>query len=57
MTRGTLANFTAPNIYNDSLDEDDGTDELYVRVSFRDCHTGLTRTFRSSNYVASFGWG
>jgi len=54
---GLLVSFVAPNISNDQLDEDDGTDELYVKTSFRDCHTGLTRTFKSSNYVASFGWG
>jgi len=54
---GILVSFVAPNISNDQLDEDDGTDELYVKTSFRDCHTGLTRTFKRSNYVANFGWG
>jgi hypothetical protein len=29
------------------LDEDDGEDELYARVSYWDCHTGLTRSFRT----------
>jgi hypothetical protein len=54
---GILANFTTLNLNSSNLDEDDGTDELYVRVSYWDCHTGLTRTFRSSNYVGNFGWG
>jgi hypothetical protein len=54
---GILVNFIAPTIANDQLDEDDGADELYVETSFRDCHTGLTRTFRSSDYKANFGWG
>ena len=33
----------------DDLDEDEGheMDELYARVSFFDCHTGLTRQFRT----------
>ena len=54
---GILVSFYAPNLYYDQLDEDDGTDELYVRISYLDCHTGLTRTFKSSNYVSNFGWG
>jgi hypothetical protein len=54
---GISANFNAPNLNSSQLDEDDGTDELYARMSYWDCHTGLTRNFRSSNYVANFGWG
>ena len=54
---GILVSFIAPDIHNSQLDEDDGTDELYASISYWDCHTGLTRTFRSSDYVASFGWG
>lgn len=54
---GILVSFTAPNLSNDQLDEDDGTDELYVKISYRDCYSGVTRTFKSSNYVASFTWG
>jgi hypothetical protein len=32
---------------NEALDEDDGVDELYARVSFRDPFTGVTREFRT----------
>ena len=32
---------------NEELDEDDGEDELYARVSFRDPFTGVTREFRT----------
>jgi hypothetical protein len=53
---GILANFTVSSLSSSQLDEDDGTDELYVRTSFWDCHTGLTRTFRSSDYITNFGW-
>jgi hypothetical protein len=30
--------FDLPFIHNDDLDEDDGEDELYVSISFKDCH-------------------
>ena len=32
---------------NEELDEDDGEDELYARVSFRDPDSGVTREFRT----------
>jgi hypothetical protein len=37
------------------LDEDDGTDELYARVSYFDCHTGLRRYFRTGTITGNFG--
>ena len=36
------------------LDEDDGTDEIYARVSYWDCHTGLTRSFRTGTLWLDF---
>ena len=51
---GIEAHFTTENLSADNLDEDDGTDELYVRMSYFDCHTGLTRTFISDDMVGEF---
>src|SRR4051794_13263964 len=42
-------------ISSDQLDEDDGTDELYARVSYFDCHTGLRRYFRTGTITGNFG--
>jgi hypothetical protein len=37
-----------PNLYETRLDEDDdGEDEIYARVSYFDCDTRLTQTFRT----------
>jgi hypothetical protein len=36
------------------LNEDDGTDEIYVKIFLYDCHTGATRTFRTNNIVHNF---
>jgi hypothetical protein len=44
---GIGARFVGLSVNNTQLDEDDGADELYARVSFFDCHTGLTRNFRT----------
>jgi hypothetical protein len=41
---GISAEFTVP-VFSSQLDEDDGQDELYARISFSDCHTGWTRRF------------
>jgi hypothetical protein len=48
--------FNTSSLYYTQLDEDDGTDEIYIRFSYWDCHTGLTRTFRSPNIVGNFNW-
>jgi hypothetical protein len=52
---GMSAALFAQNIFDDDLDEDDGTDELYARVSYFDCHTGLRRYFRTGTIVGNFG--
>jgi hypothetical protein len=36
-------------------DEDDGTDELFVRISCRNWHTGFTREFDSDDMVGELG--
>jgi hypothetical protein len=52
---GLEVHFYTLNINVDDLDEDDGRDELYVRTSYFDCHTGLTsRTFISSNILGNW---
>ena len=52
---GLGAEFGA-SIYGYYLDEDRGgdTDELYARVSYRDCHNGLTRTFVTGTVRGNF---
>ena len=52
---GMSVSLFAPTIFDDDLDEDDGTDELYARVSYFDCHTGLRRYFRTGTIVGNFG--
>jgi hypothetical protein len=42
---GIGAEFTALDVRPSELDEDDGEDEVYARISFLDCHTGETRHF------------
>jgi hypothetical protein len=37
--------------YRLNEDDDDGEDELYVRISYVDCHTGFIRTFQTDNEV------
>ena len=48
---GIGAEFTARLIDSADLDEDDGNDEVYARVSFRDCHTGFIRNFRTGAFT------
>jgi hypothetical protein len=49
------AEYTNPFVNSDKLDEDDDrNDELYGVVSFVDCHTGLTRRFRTAQIVMHF---
>lgn len=52
---GIRANFTLPNLMTE-LDEDSGTDtdEIYARISFWDCHTGLTRSFRTGTVKGDY---
>jgi hypothetical protein len=50
---GIGAEFTVP-VTSHQLDEDDGRDELYARISFYDCHTGATRQFRTGTVVGYF---
>jgi len=52
---GISAALFAQSIYDSQLDEDDGTDELYARVSYFDCHTGLRRYFRTGTITGNFG--
>jgi hypothetical protein len=44
---GLSAQFVGYSVNSRELDEDDGADELYARVSYFDCHTGFTRNFRT----------
>jgi hypothetical protein len=52
---GIRANFTLPTLRTE-LDEDSGTDtdEIYARISFYDCHTGLTRSFRTGTVKGDY---
>jgi hypothetical protein len=53
---GVSAALFGEYIRDDDLDEDpDGTDELYARVSYWDCHTGLRRWFRTGTIKGNFG--
>jgi hypothetical protein len=52
---GISAQLTAQTISDDSLNEDDGVDELYARVSYFDCHTGIRRFSRTGTIVGYFG--
>jgi hypothetical protein len=52
---GLDARFYTVDIPDSQLDEDDGTDELFVRMSYRDCNTGFTRTFDTDDMVGNFG--
>jgi hypothetical protein len=54
---GLEAHFSALTIAGHQLDEDDGTDEIYVRISFYDCHTGVTRTFMTDDLVGELWTG
>jgi hypothetical protein len=47
------AEFTVP-VNSSQLDEDDGEDEVYASISFVDCHTGLTRQFRTGTVRRRF---
>jgi hypothetical protein len=44
------------SINSNQMDEDDGTDEIYAKVSFWDCHTGGYRTFRTGTIRGEFFW-
>lgn len=50
---GIGAEFTVP-VFSSQLDEDNGRDELYVSISFRDCHNNDTRRFRTGTVVGYF---
>ena len=53
---GVSAALFAQTIHDSDLDEDpDGSDELYARVSYWDCHTGLRRYFRTGTIKGNFG--
>jgi hypothetical protein len=52
---GLEVHFYTQNIYYTAFDEDDGADELYVRMSYTDCHNGDTRTWFSDNIVGQLG--
>jgi hypothetical protein len=52
---GFFADLYTLNISGTDLDEDDGEDELYARVSYWDCHTGLTRSFRTGILWGYYG--
>ena len=54
---GIAAEFIGPDLQGSDLDEDKGsdTDEPYARISYYDCHTGLTREFVSG--VLKGRWG
>jgi hypothetical protein len=43
-------------VHSSVLDEDPGTDqdEFYGKISFVDCHVGLTRTFRTGTFKGDF---
>jgi hypothetical protein len=50
---GLSAEFSVP-VDSSQLDEDDGEDEVYARISFFDCHTGLAREFRTGTVRRRF---
>jgi hypothetical protein len=49
-TSGIGAEFIGADIRPNELDEDDGEDEVYAKISFYDCHTGITREFRTGTW-------
>jgi hypothetical protein len=51
---GLEIHFSTQDLYYTALDEDDGTDELYVRMSYTDCHNHSTYTYISDNIVGNF---
>jgi hypothetical protein len=51
---GIGAEFDAQYLHGSDLDEDDGEDELYARISYFDCHTGLTRNFVTGTIRGDF---
>jgi hypothetical protein len=51
---GLEVHFYMSDIYYTALDEDDGADELYVRMSYTDCHNRFTYSFNSDNIVGEF---
>jgi hypothetical protein len=56
---GIEAHFSGLTLSSSSLNEDgdDDSDEIYVRISFYDCHTGQTRTFMTDDLVGELrGW-
>jgi hypothetical protein len=53
---GISAEFGLNGILTNDMNEDDGEDELYARISFYDCHTGETRFFRTGTIHSEFRW-
>jgi hypothetical protein len=53
---GISAEFNLNGILTNRMNEDDGEDELYARISFYDCHTGETRWFRTGTIHSEFHW-
>lgn len=52
-----LAFYTFPRVGSGTLNEDPGfqdRDEVYAKFTYVDCHTGLTRTFRTDVLVGDF---
>jgi hypothetical protein len=53
---GLDVRFYTVDIADSQLDEDDGTDELFVRMTYRDCNSGLvTQTYDTDDMVGNFG--
>jgi hypothetical protein len=53
---GIGVEFKLPFIHNDDLDEDDGEDELYVSISFKDCHNNNQprQVYRTGKIIGFF---
>jgi hypothetical protein len=52
---GLGVEFALPNLYETRLDEDDDSeDEIYARISYFDCNTRLTQTFRTGTIHGYF---
>ena len=53
---GISAAFALNGILTNRMNEDDGEDELYARISFYDCDSGETRFFRTGTIHSEFEW-
>jgi hypothetical protein len=52
---GISATFVGASISSKQMDEDDGRDELYAKITYIDCHLpGVTRELRTTNIVGEF---